>query len=184
MFKPRHLDHLPLYADMASKVSWLNQHQCPTCSTGSSSVALRTFPIEVPPWSHQVKIARQIGPALRKAIQANPMYASHFKPLDYGGVCLRLLFVLDDGARMKDCDNMAKGLIDAFQGLLYGNDRQVEHLDVLNIHGATGSNGYILVRFQGTNLNDHGDVIDPTHGRIAWLDAESLRLHDFLALEA
>jgi hypothetical protein len=94
-------------------ISWLAQRPCPICPTAPGTA---TFPIEIPPWSHQV--SRQIGKALKAALQEQPTFAQTLQQIDDGGVCLRLIFVLEDGASMKDCDNMAKGVVDAFQGLL------------------------------------------------------------------
>jgi hypothetical protein len=49
--------HLPLYPDMAEKISWLSQLPCSVCSYASP---IDHFPIEIPPWSHQS--ARHVGP--------------------------------------------------------------------------------------------------------------------------
>lgn len=77
---------------------------------------------------------------------------------------------------MKDCDNLAKGLIDAFEGILYVNDSQVDHLDVLRVHRAGSETGYALIRCGVTpRINDHSDVIDPIHARIEFLTATELR---------
>lgn len=176
MYRQPHLEHLPLFADMASKASWLKQHRCPVCHPLTPP---RFFPIEIPPWSHQA--APGVGAALRKAIDANRIYREAYTPIPKGtGVCLRFVFVLADDATMKDCDNMAKGLADAFQGLLYEDDAQVEHLDLFKLHGTGAPNGYVLARYFGTKLNDHGEVIDRQHAEIKWMDAETLKLHEFL----
>jgi hypothetical protein len=139
------LSRLPLYKDATAKMSWLQQRPCPVCPAGDE-VPPVTFPIGIPPWSHQS--TRHVGVALRRAIDSSPLYREHFKDrLAQGPVCLRMVFVLPEGAiaTMKDCDNMAKGVMDAFQGLLYENDNQVEHLDLLKAHHIDASSGYILI---------------------------------------
>lgn len=119
--KPRILDHLPLYRDTAAKLSMLHQRACHVCLAGDESPPAM-FPIGVPPWSHQC--AAEVGSALRKAIDDSDYYTNHFAARTaHGAVCMRIVFVLGDAATMKDCDNMAKGLLDAFQGLLYDNDK-------------------------------------------------------------
>jgi hypothetical protein len=66
---------------------------------------------------------------------------------------------------------MAKGVMDAFQGLLYTNDEQVVHLDLLKVHHSPGSPGYILIRQRlsfdhlvlelDEDERGFGDVADP-----------------------
>jgi hypothetical protein len=137
----RILDHLPLYPDTASKLNVMLQRRCTVCPDGNEFPP-STFPIGVPPWSHQC--AGQVGRALRQAIDHSPHYTEHFSARTaHGAVCMRIVFVLGNAATMKDCDNMAKGLLDAFQGLLYENDKQVEHLDLIKIHHHPGAgSGY------------------------------------------
>jgi Holliday junction resolvase RusA-like endonuclease len=161
------LTRLPLYEDTAAKMSWLQQHPCPVCPVGEE-VPPVTFPVGIPPWSHQS--TRRVGVALRRAIDSSSPYREHFKDhAAQGPVCLRMVFVLpgDATATMKDCDNMARGVMDAFQGLLYENDNQVEHLDLLKAHHSGTSSGYILIRRTSTGLNDHSDVLVPHHARLA-----------------
>src|SRR5262249_4261590 len=150
------LDCLPFYVDAATKVNWFHQRPCNVCGLGDE-FPTQMFPIGLPPWSHQC--SSDVGPALRRAIDASPFYSEHFRRhTARGGVCMRLVFVLGDGAAMKDCDNMAKGVQDAFEGYLYADDRLVEHLDLMKIYGLPGTPGYILVRVASTTINNHDDV--------------------------
>lgn len=177
--KPNVMKHLPLFADMADKVGWLHQHPCIVCPHVEDGPPPTFFPIGLPPWSHQSK--GYIGPALRQAIEANERYATHLKErtTDWP-LCVRIVFVLEDKATMKDCDNMAKGLLDAFQGLIYVNDRQIEHLDLIKTHHAEGSPGYILMSHRPTSINDHADVIHSMHPIIGWMGPDSLDLTPYL----
>ena len=68
--RPRIVRHLPLYADTASKLSVMLQRGCDACPDGNE-FPTRTFPIGVPPWSHQC--AKKVGQALRRAIDS-PRY--------------------------------------------------------------------------------------------------------------
>jgi hypothetical protein len=167
--KPALLGHLPLYPDTASKFGFLYQKPCAACP-GGDEFPTRVFPIGVPPWSHQC--AAEVGPALRKAIEGSPRHAQHFRAQTaHGPVCMRVVFVLGDGATMKDCDNMAKGLLDAFQGLLYVNDRQVEHLDLIKMHDHPGAGvGYILIRVASSAINRTDDVLIPKHAELLWMN--------------
>jgi hypothetical protein len=172
------LDRLPLFEDAATKASWLHQRPCGMCPDGNEFPP-EMFPVGLPPWSHQC--AREVGPALRRAIEASGFYADHFRrSIARGPVCLRFVFVLGSDATMKDCDNMAKGLQDAFEGLLFVDDRQVEHLDLAKVHHLAGTPGYILVRRASTRLNDHTNVLVPNHGELAWLAGEGLDIESFL----
>jgi hypothetical protein len=94
-------------------------------------------------------------------------------------LCVRIVFVLAGSARIKDCDNMAKGLLDAFQGLVYVDDRQGEHLDVVRIRDSDPASGYVLVRYATTSVNSHDDVVHPLHATIAWLTGPTLDIHRF-----
>jgi hypothetical protein len=91
---------------------------------------------------------------------------------------MRVVFVLGDAATMKACDNMAKGLLKAFQELLYDNDKQGEHLDLIEIHHYPGArSGYILVRVASTTINSADNVPVSTHAELRWmqdLDVERL----------
>lgn len=178
LYKKPALTHLPLYESTAAKVSWLQQHPCTICLPGGELHPV-AFPVGVPPWSHQC--APQVGRALRSAIDASPTFREKFKErVARGPVCVRMVFVLGAAATMKDCDNMAKGMLDAFQGLLYANDKQVEHLDLIKVHSTLGLPGYILVRRTSTSINDHSDVVAPHHARLAWMSAEDLKIEQFL----
>ena len=170
------LQRLPLYEDMAAKVSWLHQYGCKVCPAGHE-FPTHFFPIGIPPWSHQN--SRGVGPALARAINSSPAYASSFH-LAESSVCMRLVFVLGEGATMKDCDNMAKGVLDAFEGLLYVDDRQVEHLDLIKVHQTISTDGYILVRIASSSLNDHQDVLDHQHAKLLWMSEEDLDITRFL----
>ncbi len=169
------LGHFPLYADMGSKISWLTQHPCYVCRGERGP---RTLPVEIEPWSHQV--SRPTGAQLREKILGliarNPAYRDAFDPLPRNvQVCRRFVFVLADKVTMKDCDNLAKGLLDAFEGILYENDRQVAHLDIYRLEKSGTMTGHVMVRCAATTVNDHADVIDPQHARIAFLTADDLR---------
>ena len=169
------LTHLALYADMADKVSSLSQAPCLVCATDVGG----HFPIEVPPWSHQS--TSKVGPALRRAIELNPTYSTRGVMNPSGGMCMRLVFVLPPGATLKDCDNMAKGLLDALQGYLYTNDKQVQHLDLIRLQAEGTTDGYIMVRWAHTSAGLLDDVVNVRrHATILWMSSSSLRLHDHM----
>jgi hypothetical protein len=169
------IDHFPLYADTASKIGWLTQHPCYVCSGERGP---RTLPVEIEPWSHQASrpTAAHLHARILDLIARNPAYRDTFDPLPSNvQVCLRFVFVLANKVSMKDCDNLAKGLLDAFEGILYENDRQVAHLDVYRLEKSGAMTGHVMVRCASTTVNNHTDVIDPQHARIAFLTADDLR---------
>jgi len=174
------LDHLPLFGSMGEKISWLAQHGCPVCV---SIPGIHVFPVEVSPWSHQANPAASaaLRCAVVEAIANNPAYANAFQPFSAGvGVCIRLVFTLADRVTIKDCDNMAKGFIDAFEGVLYQDDRQIDHLSIIRLSETGTRAGYVLVRCAPSTINEHDDVIDRTHSKIAFMTATELRVSDFM----
>lgn len=79
---------------------------------------------------------------------------------------------------MGDLDNLAKVLLDSLQGLLFSNDRQIDHLSLLRVQ-TQDVEEYIVVSIRASSINQHVDVLFHRlqHG---WAGAEELRLADFM----
>jgi len=75
---------------------------------------------------------------------------------------------------------MAKGLLDSFEGLLYRNDRQIDHLDLLRIE-STGDESFISVRVQQTAINSHDDVLD-LRMRLGWVGQDAIDLENYVPI--
>jgi hypothetical protein len=72
---------------------------------------------------------------------------------------------------------MAKLLMDSIKGLVMGDDRNVDHLNLLRVT-YEGDEEYVVFRISASNVNDHSDVVQPEL-RHSWAGAEPLRLEDF-----
>lgn len=170
VYKAPQLIHAPVYSDIASKLNWLKQQRCSLCNVHP----LRHFPLEVTPWSHQSKsgIKGAVMEAINKYSEKRelnlPIYPDET-------LCVKLIFIIaKSNLSIKDCDNLAKGILDSFEGYLYTNDRQIDHLDLLRIN-ASETEGYMLISATPTAINNHEDVINKVgHAKIAWMDSESL----------
>jgi Holliday junction resolvase RusA-like endonuclease len=178
-YRPRRLSHFPLFPGISEKISWLHQSPCATCYSYARSNQIN-LPISVPPWSHQSQAKYTVA---FKAALANR--AGNLPPLiasKDGRFCVRILFVLSASASLKDCDNMAKGFLDAMQGYLYLNDNQIDHLEIMRIISDSTS-GYILIRCMETTAFLQNDLVDEasSHATIlGTLNAETMDLTQYL----
>ncbi|MGQ0467743.1 MAG: RusA family crossover junction endodeoxyribonuclease [Sporichthyaceae bacterium] len=129
-----------LHKTMAEKASTITQISCPLHNPDDAPGGLRVFPIGIPPWSAQSApdrstIRQAVSDAL-KSQQRDPLVGWHGnEPL-----CLTITALVPSTGRRKDTDNLVKGLLDALQGYLYGNDGQVDCLNVRRVPyaGTTG----------------------------------------------
>ncbi len=83
-------------------------------------------------------------------LEATKAYAG--APLD-GPLCVELLFVFPSKKKSRvwkstkaDCDNLAKGVLDALNGLLYRDDGQVCWLQVQKLHANKDEQPRVQVR--------------------------------------
>ena len=75
-----------------------------------------------------------------------------------GKFCVALTFVLNESSRDKDCDNMAKGLMDSFCASVGIDDGRVQHLDIIKL-SFPDCEDHVSLRIAPSRLNSHGDVI-------------------------
>jgi Holliday junction resolvase RusA-like endonuclease len=94
-------------------------------------------------------------------------------------LCVHIVFVMGKNSRNKDVDNMTKPLLDALQGILFENDRDIDHLSVLKIR-IDDDEDYTILNIAPTFVNNHDDVVIPSlhHG---WAGAEFLDLQTFIS---
>jgi Holliday junction resolvase RusA-like endonuclease len=94
-----------------------------------------------------------------------------------GRICLTFLFVCSASRRKRDVDNMTKLLMDSIKGHVMGDDKEVDHLNVMRlVH--EGDEEYVIFRISESNCNDHTDVVEPSL-RHSWAGAEPLNLEDY-----
>ena len=107
------------------KKDYLLQFHCKVCEIDG----LTHFPIRISPMSRQVK--SKIKNKFQKLIKSAPYVknkSSHFTESDR--LCLKLIFVINE-SRDKDVDNMAKITLDGLKGILFPDDKQIDHLEVI-----------------------------------------------------
>lgn len=160
--------------DVASKANWLQQAPCLSCLYDEASpVSPVFFPLRVRPFSPQSM--RSSNLKRLKQLISESMEGRLTTSGDWTGVsvCFNVVAVVGAGQRLKDVDNMVKGLLDALQGHLYLNDDQIAHLSVHRLrHG--GDDGFYLMSARPV-LNPLADVIDHEL-RLGWAGRPEISL--------
>lgn len=155
------------------------QTPCSVC--GIKATPLRTFSIRLRPESWQ-SIGTRLKLAFTEEIRQHWVFRDRQSGLERDCLCLRFVFCLGPSDRLKDVDNLAKGLLDSLQGRLYVNDRQIAHLDVLRLTGLA-SEGSIAVRIARTLVNVHDDVIDQRY-LVDWQNVNAIDIRDIPTRES
>jgi Holliday junction resolvase RusA-like endonuclease len=157
---------------LSDKAGWLSQQRCHVCHSG---FPISIIPLRIQPESWQA--LDSIDKAAFKAAIADRFSRSpHVQP-QLGRVCLTFLFVCSANRRIRDLDNMAKLLMDSIKGIVMGDDRAVDHLNLMRM-SHEGDEEYVTFRIAPSNLNDHSDVVYPEL-RHSWAGEEPLRIEDF-----
>jgi len=162
---------------LTAKVSALAQFHCPICATKEGLFPVHVILIRITPVSKQA-IGQQ--PKKRAAFERaiRHRFAGHKTPFPSDrSVCLLIVFVVKAKGTQKDLDNMAKAIIDAVKNILFGDDRRIDHLNVIRIKSPDEEFVYLNIR--QTQLNEHGDVLVPRMFH-SWAGAEVLNLEDFI----
>lgn len=166
-----------IYSSLTSKVNILGQFRCPICSTKEVEFPTKIIPIRITPVSKQA-IGQQSKKraAFERAIRYR--FKGHVTPLPIDqSVCLLLVFVVRDRGQQKDLDNMAKALIDAVKNILFGDDRKIDHLNIIRIKSPDEEFVYLNIR--QTKLNQHDEVLVPRMLH-SWCGEKPLNIEDFI----
>lgn len=132
-----------LYTDVKRKADFLTQLGCARCHTDPAITLLAVhFAIPVEPWSSQSRSDRR---RIRASVMEE-LAEKRLSKLPWGDhpLCVTVASVVPANRRRKDADNLVKGLLDAMQGFLYSNDRQIQCLTSRRLEYA-GPSGYYLV---------------------------------------
>jgi len=104
-----------------------------------------SFPVPVQPFTKQnQRSIRLLTKATRQAIAKR---SSRRQPIDAWkdvAICASVIAVQAKPARIIDVDNAAKAIIDTMKGIIFPDDRQIQHLSVHRIHHAD-TNAYYLI---------------------------------------
>lgn len=159
---------------LSEKISSLAQFHCPMCG-GSFPVSI--IPIRIQPLSHQASAAR-LHNAFKRAIAFRLQRVKSDQSYVGKRLCVHTVFVTSLRQKEKDVDNMAKLFMDSLQGVLFENDKLVDHLSLMKIRH-NGEEEYIYLNIRESKLNNHTDVLLPKLHH-SWAGAESLNLQDFM----
>lgn len=144
---------------VSEKAASLYQLRCGACeviATTDSQIGLSVrFPIAVEPWSAQSTTGRL---AIRDAVNQELRERGLLSPYA-GTLCIGVLALVPRRSRVKDSDNLVKGLLDSMQGVLYTNDTQIQCLISRRVEYA-GTVGNYLVRADGVYPWDADVVFD------------------------
>jgi Holliday junction resolvase RusA-like endonuclease len=157
---------------LSDKVGWLSQQFCYVCNPG---FPISTFPIRIEPKSWQSLEGldkRAFKAAIAKRLSDRPHKVA---PDEH--VCLTFLFVCSASRNVRDLDNMAKLVMDSLKGIVMGDDRNVDHLNLMRFRH-NGEEEFLYVQISNSNINDHRDVVYPEM-RHVWGVGEPLKPGDF-----
>lgn len=76
-----------------------------------------------------------------------------------------------------ELDNMAKAIVDVLKNVLFGDDRRIDHLNIIRMKSPEKE--YVYLNIRQTQLNEHSDVLVPRMLH-SWAEAEVLNLEDFV----
>jgi Holliday junction resolvase RusA-like endonuclease len=179
----KNYEHLSFWAEMSvldksahitlsDKANWLAQQRCYVCHP---TYPISVIPLRIRPESWQA-LESLDKKAFKAALSHRLSKSPHIKPQE-GRICLTFLFVCSATRRVRDLDNMAKLVMDSIKGIVMGDDREVDHLNLIRLTHE-GEEEFITFRISGSNINDHHDVVHPEL-RHSWAGAEPLEIEDF-----
>jgi Holliday junction resolvase RusA-like endonuclease len=139
-------------ACLSSKVVWLAQHNCDLCDL---DLPIVTIPIRIRPRSYQASKTK-IKNAFKSAIATR---LANFHKFSESRLCIHIVIVCGESSRSTgDVDNIAKLMLDAMKGVVFDDDRQVDHLSVLRVREC-GDEDYVYLHIGRSTLNQHRDVL-------------------------
>lgn len=141
---------------LTEKVHSLAYLCCPICRTENGSP--RFIPLKINPESKQA-LARIKG--LRAAYEKAIKSAFAEKEMSFlrcEKLCVLVVFILGNGNKEKDLDNMSKAMMDALQKSLFANDADIDHLNLFKIRHEN-PDSFVYINIRRTDLNEHYDVL-------------------------
>lgn len=155
-------------SNITRKTEHLMVRPCRQCDM-YSQVQYIMFLLKIRPKTHQSSSKAQRR-TFKEAIRADLKRKDFdFSDFTTERLCVAITFVIADGRRPSDVDNLAKNLLDALQEFAYKNDRQIDHLDLLKLKSRSAEE-FIRVRIACTDIDDVRDVINPTFP-VQWLSS-------------
>lgn len=164
---------------LSSKISSLSQFHCPICSRRNDSI-IRVITIRISAISKQsVASEPKKRKAFEKAIKHRLGTLKTNHTFQRGEkLCIHIVFILGKQNRDKDLDNMAKALLDALKGVLFGDDMDIDHLSLMKIK-TIEDDDFVTVNIRGSALNQQNDVIFNSLHHV-WGERSLLDIKDFM----
>lgn len=174
--KPHRILRRAYSASLSEKITSLAQHHCTLCTIHEVDLPTHVISIRIRPISKQAAAGKRgRRAAFERAIRHR--FAGQLAPFPADvSICLLIVFVVRAPGAQKDLDNMAKAILDAIKNVLFGDDRKVDHLNIIRIKSPDEEFVYLNIR--ETRLNEHNDVLFPRMLH-SWAGAPSLDLEDF-----
>jgi hypothetical protein len=161
-----------VHITLSDKTSFLAQQFCHICDP-DSSISVIPFRIQPESWQALSTVDRR---AFKAAI-AHRLTGSPSAEYRFERVCLSFVFVCSARRHVRDLDNIAKLVMDSIKGIIMGDDRAVDHLNLVRVTHE-GEEEFIFVKISESNINDHSNVV---HAEMmhSWAGAEPLKIEDF-----
>ena len=158
-------------ACLSSKLNAIAQYHCDICQCGFPIVVI---PIRIQPRSHQAA-SPDIKAAFKKAI-ASRLAKTH----DFASskLCIHIVLSVGRSSKTGDIDNVAKMLLDSMKGVVFNDDRQVDHLTVVRVKNG-GDEDFVYLRISDSTLNEHRDVLYSGQ-HYSWAGQEPIDLDDYI----
>ncbi len=160
------------HLDLSDKVNWLSQIFCQICN---QNCPIHTIPIRISPESFQ-SLNKKNRSAFKQAIKQG-LGSSNIEKVFNNKICISILLVCGSRRKTKDLDNMAKVLLDSIKDLIMGDDKHVDHLNIIRL-AHNFEEEFIFIRISNSNLNLHDDVVAREFHH-SWAGKKPLLLSDF-----
>lgn len=142
------------FVNEPEKLKYLQQGHCILCNDPSFALYLG---VRIIPKSGNIK-NKKIKAKFQEILK-NDAYVKHNVDLIslYDRIHLKLIFIIN-GTRDKDVDNMAKITIDGLKGVLFPDDKQIDHLEVIKFK-TNYLEDSIYISLRKSKLNSADNVI-------------------------
>lgn len=161
------------FETLSGKVNFVSQFDCPLCRGG---YPILNIPIRIKPQSHQ-SAPSEIKRAFKAAI-AHRFRDTNFNAIKNDVLCIMITFVISEERVQKDVDNLPKLLLDSLQGFMFENDRQIDHLNSIQLRW-NGDEEWIMINVRRSDFNSRDDTFYRGM-RHDWAGANFLDLESFM----
>lgn len=164
--------------NLAVAIGGISNFDCPFC-TGTYSYPIQHIPIRIAALSKQASPTKLLD-AFKKAIKHRLSMSNAVTKYEKGDkLCVYVVFVLSRKNKNKDLDNMSKALMDALEDILFDEDMEIQHLNLMKIRSPE-TDAYLNINIRKSLLHQHDGVIFKDSMRQGWAGWEFLALENFM----